>query len=637
MATSEPMATVEECSDLYSTSEQETGVRHVPQSLPETSEYLISLNNQPGATAVVSKSGDGDRVQVDDDHSGTGYSRQVSESSQDSVDKLAAEYSEMGSSSDSDSEQSNHINADTDGDDKKVHRRHAKKIARRYLETKYDNVRLKTKYDIYWTFAVTLKNEIGALVNQLEQRSIQGDEERTSLLMQLKQKKASMQMLKYGVQGKCGVCSKTCKIIESHPYTRVVLETAFGANYSGIFDLQEGHKMQPSSCRWKHMCAECDRATGEEENKFKNDLESVLDGSTSIVSEEISLSHADLLHIYIFRALLRNVDIHHYIPDCEKNQVCTCSDLLHPLNDFLKRAHHLSKPIIWKDRPNDPETKLTPSEAGMLYHVCHTEVPPSHWIEFPLICKVHFESEQRSHHIIFAQIPPFYWAFPLPLHTEQDVPDCFSEDLMTSADLVKAHYKEVTDIADQLSKYFELIIAEINKELEQRRKQLLLDDRLRKWQCDLNRDKEEIVDKGQKLETEKQQYMEMDKDLSDKLEEIKEKREKNKQRTKEIQKQIEIKEKQEKETRIARAKQKLTGEVEGLAAGLRQIVNENQELNKTETKYTDDLEENASNLERICGSKLRLIQESLCAELKPKLIIGYFRTESRCCLEVKIA
>ena len=123
-------------------------------------------------------------------------------------------------------------------------------------------------------------------------------------------------MLQYGTQGKCGVCSKVSKIIiESHPYSRVVLETVFRANYSGILDLQQDQPMEPSSCKWKHLCGECDSATGIEERRFKDYLESVLEGHVPATSEKIFQSHADLFHVYTFRALLCNVDVHHYIPE----------------------------------------------------------------------------------------------------------------------------------------------------------------------------------------------------------------------------------------------------------------------------------------------------------------------------------
>ena len=39
----------------------------------------------------------------------------------------------------------------------------------------------------------------------------------------IEEKNAIVEMLQYVTQGKCGVCSKSCKIIDSHPYSKVVL------------------------------------------------------------------------------------------------------------------------------------------------------------------------------------------------------------------------------------------------------------------------------------------------------------------------------------------------------------------------------------------------------------------------------
>ena len=36
-------------------------------------------------------------------------------------------------------------------------------------------------------------------------------------------------------------------------------------------------------------------------------------------SKKFNLSHADLFHVYTFRALLRDVDTQHYIPGLEEN------------------------------------------------------------------------------------------------------------------------------------------------------------------------------------------------------------------------------------------------------------------------------------------------------------------------------
>ena len=167
------------------------------------------------------------------------------------------------------------------------------------------------------------------------------------------------------------------------------------------------------------------------------------------------------------------------------------------------------------------------------------------------ICKVHFESVQRSHYVIFAQIPPFYWAFPLPAES-QDVPNTISDDMITSKMLVNAHYKEAMHDASRLSKDFEQIVAGVNRELQARRKSL--DDRLQKWRDDLKKKKEDVLNKGQELEAKQQKCKEEQEELSKKFDEIEEKRETNRIRMNEIKENIERLEKEVEETYIANQK-----------------------------------------------------------------------------------
>ena len=219
------------------------------------------------------------------------------------------------------------------------------------------------------------------------------------------------------------------------------------------------------------------------------------------------------------------------------------------LNNFRKRAHHLSKPFIWKNRPTDQ--LIDPFLAGMLYHVCLHDISTSgHWIEFPVICKVHLKSG-KAYFVIFAQIPPFYWAFPLPLEG-QDVPDIISDDMITSEIIVKTHYEEAVSEASQLSGESEKIIAGVNNELEMRRRSL--DSRLQKWRDQLKKKKEEVLKKGDKLEAEEQACKEEQEELCKKITEIEEKRENNKRCMIDICKSIKSLEKEEKKTCIAKEK-----------------------------------------------------------------------------------
>lgn len=355
----------------------------------------------------------------------------------------------------------------------------------------------------------------------------------------------------------------------------------------------------------------------------------MLEGREAVTSEKILLSHADLFHVYTFRALLRNVDTHHYIP--EKNQECTCgcSELLHCLNNFRKRAQHLSRPFIWKDRPEDQ--LIDPFQAGMLYHVCTSD--SGHWIEFPLICKVHLESGS-THFIIFAQIPPFYWAFPLPVE-EQDVPVVIPDDMISSAVVVETHYKEAMDDASRLSGEFTKIIAGVNKELETRRKFDSLDSRLQKW-CDQLKQKKEVLEEGRKLETEEQACKEEQEEIHKDIDDVEEKRAKNKKRMTDICRSIERLEEEEKRTCIASEKKNCNYQLETFAAERRKLIRDNQDLNKMETLHNDKLEKNANKQEELYARRLKLIKEGWYADLEPKLMIGYFRVISPCYLEIRL-
>ena len=612
MSVSEGVPSSLDCSEYdgemtYSTRE----IVHQSEGAESLAHYrgLQSLNSNGHSeiTAMVGKIGDDPNPET---NSSGGCATPVSDC--DSVDLLAEKLSKVGD--------------DGEANEVDVVPHDARKIAKKYVENKDELQKLKVIHDNHLSVARSLQSRVAQLESELEQLERANKEEDRERLEHVK---ALIEMLTYGTQGKCGVCKENSKIIESHPYSRVVLETVLGANYSGILDLQQDTLIQPSSCKWKHLCGSCDKATGNEEKKFKDYLANVLKNPKSAVSKTIPLSHADLFHVYTFRALHHNVDTHHYIPGCEE-QECTCTELFHSLNDFRKRAHHLSQPFVWKDRPSDESITITPSEAGLLFHVQHTE---DHWLEFPLICKVNFEHNQRSHYLIFAQIPPFYWAFPLPLN-KQNVPATITVDKKNSKILVEMHYPEALRDAKQLSKYFEPIIAEINKELEARRRSL--DDRLQKWHDDLQRKKQEINKEAETLEAEIAKCKEEEENLNQKIEESEKKWAENKGRLKEIQNRSEVLEKKEKETCITSEKKSCLRQLENLIAKQRQTVRENQELNKEITKYTDESEKNVSKREVLLRKKSELIKSGLHAKLEPKLLVGYFRTHTRCCLEVTL-
>ena len=138
---------------------------------------------------------------------------------------------------------------------------------------------------------------------------------------------------------------------------------------------------------------------------------------------------------------------------------------------------------------------------------------------------------------------------------------------------------------------------------------------------------------GTELKAEDQACKDEEKELNEKLTEIKEKREKNEKRMTDICNNIERLEKEEKMTCIAKEKKSCNHQLEICAGMRRQVIRDNQELNKMETDCNDMLEKNASKQEGLYARKQELIKKGLYADLEPKLMIGYFRV-SPCYLEV---
>ena len=548
-----------------------------------------------------------------------------------SADQLADHYSEMGSSSDEERRQSDH----------KTLRRDIGVLARGYKGVKENNEKLKAKADSYQGHIKALKGEIVSKKNEIENLKANCESEKQAkkqiepLEHEIAEMQVAIEMLCYGTQNKCGVCNRNCKIIDSHPYSHKVLEVVFGANYSGIFDLQQDQMMQPSSCKWKHLCSDCDNATGKEEKKFKDSLVAVLCNQASTASEKkILLSHADLFHVYTFRALFRNVDIHHYIPPLNSNPECSCSNLVHCLNDFRKRAHHLSQPFVWRDRKDD-KVLIDPASAGMLFHLSHPS-SADHWVEFPFICKVNFESDQTSCFLIFAQIPPFYWAFPLSLGMPNNVPHVFSEDMTSSQAMVKAHYPQVMTDASRLAKYFPVIVTKVNEKLHTRRNTSTLQERLQQWHSTLIKQKRELECEGKELKERgnkcKQQVNEIIK-----VRQVNQKRQDEKsKRRKEINGRIEELESKKEEACMTSEKKKILHQIQNLTAELLKISEEEGKLNAQERDYIAGQKENEGELKKVLEETNDLIKRGLESELVPKMMIGYFRTICPCYLEVVV-
>ena len=102
----------------------------------------------------------------------------------------------------------------------------AKKLARGYRKKKNKNETLTAIQESHKSYEKIIQAQKADLENQLQllrNENSQLTEKMEALESNIKEKNAIIKMLQYGTQGKCGVCSKNCKIIDSHPYSKVVL------------------------------------------------------------------------------------------------------------------------------------------------------------------------------------------------------------------------------------------------------------------------------------------------------------------------------------------------------------------------------------------------------------------------------
>ena len=198
------------------------------------------------------------------------------------------------------------------------------------------------------------------------------------------------------------------KIAASHAISETVLKTACRGNNPVVWDASACKQLTPTACKWLQLCRNCDSSTGKIEKEFNTELESVMDDPSKyyLDREDTQLTlkqdHADLFHIYTFRALPHNSNIHHYNP-LKKTTCSTCSkELCIRIAAFLKRAHHLSRPDIWREEGSQipiarpPNAYMDPSDAGMLFHLEQNSTFSQEYIEFPIIVKVYFDPSAHT-------------------------------------------------------------------------------------------------------------------------------------------------------------------------------------------------------------------------------------------------
>ena len=432
---------------------------------------------------------------------------------------------------------------------------------------------------------------------------------------------------------------KERKLIESHPYTQAVLENFFGADFFGIWDYLQDRRLKPSTCKWKHLCYTCDSATTNAERNFLEVLETALSNPSQFKYRtssgyEILVEHADLFHVYTYRALCHNVDIFHYSTCDEKKQQCSCNQLFFPLHKFLMRARRISHPLNWSKKNSKEYT--SPAEAGMLFQIIPSTAPgfQDHLIEFPLICRVEVTSLNKEIAVVFGQIPPFYWAFLLPFeqaYTEES----FSQEIKSSPQLVEAECPVATDEAQQLVEHFPDIICKVNEELKKMRAENPTSNQV-KWLESLQKLKSELESGEQEIQEKKSKLNGDNNEIRGKKNIVREKMSQVSLEQEVLAQKLEqIKSKECSQSQYARRKQ--TQEVIVVEGKIQKLGKEYTVLHEESNVYDKKSQKIQKEIESLNNDLRNLVNRGLYSDCSPKLFIGLCSTGARsCCLQVVV-
>ena len=520
-----------------------------------------------------------------------------------------------------------------------------------------------------------------------------------------------------------GTCKrfKTPPPIRSHAYSESVLKTACRGDYPAIWNASSCKSQKPSECCWRQQCCFCDRTTAQVEKSFNEIVhDALVDPNNHYPNKQtngLQRNHADLFHVYTFRALCHNINVSHYRPHVPTEVSCNCSsELFLSINTFLDRAHYLSCSHCWVDKGHE-QIYINPSDAGMLFHLA-TGDRPNHFIEFPCVVKVYFDASEpvmptqsisapslesnflpgtdistpnacsptptassqpsavynrsqsdlhdslpphtqflvprslsrpfqsgdstpvahnstssASCAIIYAQIPPFYWAFPLV--DTGGVISKISESTRTAEEFVTEHHPQAKAEAARLSQYFPQIVTAVNRVLAQKRGELFVEGSpAKKWQDDeLDKLRQEMEEEQRQLEEKEQTNKDL-KDRNGKRRAALEKRRAsvNEDGERLMQKEQRLKEQQSLSKRSTKSHQrKADKDYDTVKEQLEQWADEKKDIVEEEQATTSDEVTYVNEVVEINDFKQELIRAGLYANFAPKLIYKYLPS---CCLEI---
>lgn len=205
----------------------------------------------------------------------------------------------------------------------------------------------------------------------------------------------------------CKKCNgyKKHMICSSHAYPKAVLiKKCKSGNIHSIFNGRRCKTTSATSCWWYFLCSKCEMIFSAKETKFAEILAHQSYGDYHDKEGMIRQVDADVLLINTFRALPQSVRFGQFEHCCQEGHKCR---EVYP--KFQSWVIHAKKKLLTMTKCT--QEFVTPAEAGIQLFHFNASFPEAHLVEFPIICDV--EVRGQSHLLIYAQIPPFYWAFLL--------------------------------------------------------------------------------------------------------------------------------------------------------------------------------------------------------------------------------
>lgn len=206
---------------------------------------------------------------------------------------------------------------------------------------------------------------------------------------------------------RCDNCSGYLKhtIAKSHAYPRAVLIKKCTSNsVHSIFDGRRGETMCASSCKWYLLCTKCEIMFSSKERSFADMFDHQSYGDYQDKEGMIRQIDADVLLINTFRALPQSVRFGRF-QDC-RCEGHKCQEVYCKFQSWIIRT---KKKLLTPTRCTQEFVSL--ANAGVQLFNFNASFPEAHLVEFPIICDVTVHGQSYS--VIYAQIPPFYWAFSL--------------------------------------------------------------------------------------------------------------------------------------------------------------------------------------------------------------------------------